>query len=87
MPILMEYLLPLVHRNGVVMAMKGESAPAEAQSADRAIHLMGGKLHRLVKIELPSVVEERFIVVVKKVARTPEDYPRKTGAPAKNPIQ
>ena len=87
MPILMEYLLPLVHRNGVVMAMKGESAPAEAQLADRAIHLMGGKLHRLVKIELPSVVEERFIVVVKKVARTPEDYPRKTGAPAKNPIQ
>jgi 16S rRNA (guanine527-N7)-methyltransferase len=87
MPILMEYLLPLVHNNGVVMAMKGESAPAETQSAENAIRLMGGKLHKLVHIELPGVVEERFIVVVKKIARTPEEYPRRSGVPSKHPIQ
>jgi 16S rRNA (guanine527-N7)-methyltransferase len=86
MPILMEYLLPLVHRNGLVMAMKGETAPAETQAAENAIHLMGGKLNRLIHIELPGVVEERFIVVVNKVARTPEEYPRRTGVPAKSPI-
>ncbi len=86
MPILMEYLLPLVHRNGVVMAMKGESAPVETHSADRAIHLLGGKLHKLVRIELPGVVEERFIVVVNKSASTPEAYPRRVGQPAKQPI-
>jgi 16S rRNA (guanine527-N7)-methyltransferase len=87
MPILMEYLLPLVHNNGIVMAMKGESAPAETQSAENAIHLMGGKLHKLVHVELPGVVEERFIVVVNKIARTPEEYPRRSGVPAKHPIQ
>lgn len=87
MPILMEYLLPLVHQRGRVMAMKGESAPAETHSASQAIHLLGGKLHKLVQIELPGVVEERFIVVVDKVARTPEAYPRRTGIPAKHPIQ
>ena len=86
MPILMEYLLPLVHRNGQVMAMKGETAPAETQSAEKAIQLMGGKLNRLIYVELPGVVEERFIVVVNKVARTPEEYPRRIGVPAKNPI-
>lgn len=86
MPILMEYLLPLVHRNGLAMAMKGESAPAETQTAEKAIHLMGGKLNRLIHVELPGVVEERFIVVVNKVARTPEEYPRRTGVPAKTPI-
>jgi len=86
MPILMEYLLPLVHRNGQVMAMKGETAPAETQAAEKAIHLMGGKLKRLIHVELPGVVEERFIVVVNKVARTPEEYPRRIGVPAKNPI-
>jgi 16S rRNA (guanine527-N7)-methyltransferase len=86
MPILMEYLLPLVHRNGKVMAMKGESAPAETQTASQAIHILGGKLHKLVHVELPGVVEERFIVVVEKVARTPEEYPRRTGVPAKSPI-
>jgi len=87
MPILMEYLLPLIHRNGVAMAMKGESAPAETQSAEKAIQLLGGKLHKLIRVELPAVVEERFIVVVNKIARTPEDYPRRVGVPAKNPIQ
>ena len=87
MPILMEYLLPLVHRNGKVLAMKGETAPAETQTAHQAIHILGGKLHKLVHVELPGVVEERFIVVVDKVARTPEEYPRHTGVPSKKPIQ
>ena len=87
MPILMEYLLPLVHRNGKVMAMKGETAPAETHSASQSIHILGGKLHKLVHIELPGVVEERFIVVVDKIARTPEEYPRRVGVPAKHPIE
>ena len=87
MPILMEYLLPLVHRNGVVMAMKGETAPVETQSAANAIKLLGGKLHKLVHVELPGVVEERFIVVINKIAPTPQEYPRRTGVPAKTPIQ
>lgn len=86
MPILMEYLLPLVHRNGVVMAMKGETAPAETHSAEKAIHILGGRVNKLVHVELPGVVEERFIVLVDKVAQTPEKYPRRTGMPAKNPI-
>ena len=86
MPILMEYLLPLVHRNGLVLAMKGESAPAEAQTAEKAIHLLGGKFQKLISVALPGVVEERFLVVVKKTARTPEEYPRRTGVPAKSPI-
>lgn len=87
MPILMEYLLPLVHGNGLVMAMKGESAPAETQLSENAMRLMGGKLHKLIKIELPGVVEDRFIVVVNKIARTPEQYPRRVGVPAKSPLQ
>ncbi len=86
MPILMEYLLPLVHRNGIVLAMKGEAAPAETHSAEKAIHILGGRVKNLVHIELPGVVEERFIVVVDKVAGTPEEYPRRIGIPAKTPI-
>jgi 16S rRNA (guanine527-N7)-methyltransferase len=86
MPILMEYLLPLVHRNGIVMAMKGETAPAETHSAAHAIHVLGGRINKLVHVELPWVVEERFIVLVEKIAQTPQKYPRRTGIPAKSPI-
>ena len=41
LPVLVEYLLPLVRVGGSILAMKGESAPAEAQSAEYAISLLG----------------------------------------------
>jgi len=86
MPVLVEYLLPLVRVGGAMLAMKGESAPAEAHSAEYAIQLMGGHLRKLVPVILPGVVEERYLVVVDKIAATPNQYPRKVGVPAKKPL-
>ena len=87
MPVLVEYLLPLVRVGGAMLAMKGESAPAETQQADYAIRLLGGHLRKLIPITLPSVVEERYLVVVDKIVTTPDAYPRRVGLPAKHPLQ
>lgn len=86
MPVLMEYLLPLVRVGGHALAMKGESAPAETQLAEHAMRLLGGHLRQLVSIHLPGVEEERFLVVVEKRAATPDRYPRRAGIPAKRPL-
>ena len=86
MPVLAEYLLPLVKIGGHALAMKGESAPAEAQSAENALRLLGGSLRQLIPVTLPSVVEERYLVVVDKTASTPAAYPRRVGIPAKKPL-
>jgi len=86
MPILVEYLLPLVRVGGSMIAMKGESGPIEAVAADYALKLLGGQLRQLVPISLPGVAEERFLVVIQKVAATPRDYPRQVGIPAKKPL-
>jgi len=86
MPVLMEYLLPLVKVNGSVLAMKGESAPAETHSAEHAIRLLGGHLRKLVPVTLPGVVEERYLVVIDKVGATPDSYPRRIGMPLKKPL-
>ena len=86
MPVLAEYLLPLVRMGGRMLAMKGQNAPAEAQTADRAFRILGGHLRRLVPVTLPGVTEERYLVVVDKVAATPESYPRRVGIPAKKPL-
>lgn len=86
MPILMEYLLPLVRVGGHALAMKGESGPAEIHSADNALDLLGGRLQRLIPMTLPGVVEQRYLVVVDKVAATPEKYPRRVGIPTKRPL-
>ena len=86
MPVLLEYLLPLVRVDGCVLAMKGESGPAEAQTAENATRILGGHLRQLQKLTLPGVVEERYLVVVDKIAATPEKYPRRVGIPSKRPL-
>ena len=84
--VLSEYLLPLVERNGMMLAQKGESGPAEAQSAEQAIKILGGKLKQLIPVNLPGVADDRYLVLVEKVAATPHNYPRKPGIPAKTPL-
>jgi 16S rRNA (guanine527-N7)-methyltransferase len=84
--ILSEYLLPLVKVGGTMLAQKGESGPAEAQSAEKAMKLLGGKLKQLIPVHLPGVPDDRFLVLVDKVAATPPKYPRKAGIPMKAPL-
>jgi 16S rRNA (guanine527-N7)-methyltransferase len=84
--VLSEYLIPLVKVGGMALAQKGENGPAEAQSAEKAMELLGGKLKQLIPVALPSVAEDRYLVVVEKVAATPPKYPRKPGIPMKQPL-
>ena len=84
--VLSEYLIPLVRVGGTMLAQKGESGPAEAQSAEKAMELLGGKLKQLIPVSLPGVADDRYLVVVSKVAATPPKYPRKPGIPMKQPL-
>lgn len=86
LPVLAEYLLPLVRVGGFALAMKGEKGPAEAQSAEGAIHLLGGQIQQLIPVMLPGVEEERYLVVIEKTAATPDRFPRRVGIPGKRPL-
>lgn len=86
LPVLAEYLLPLVRVGGSMLAMKGESGAAEAHAAEHAIKLLGGHLRQLLPVTLPGVVEERYIILIDKIAATPDTYPRKVGVPTKRPL-
>lgn len=87
LPVLAEYLLPLVRVGGSMLAMKGESGPVESHASEHALQMLGGHLRQLVPVTLPGVVEERYLVIVDKVAATPARYPRRVGIPAKRPLQ
>ncbi|HSO27032.1 MAG TPA: 16S rRNA (guanine(527)-N(7))-methyltransferase RsmG [Anaerolineales bacterium] len=86
LPTLAEFLLPLVKVGGAMIAMKGESGPAEAHAAGNAFQLLGGHLRKLYPVTLPGVADERFLAVVDKIAATPSQYPRRVGIPAKKPL-
>lgn len=84
--ILVEYLLPLVKIGGAMIAQKGENGPIEAHAVDKSTRLLGGHIHQMKEIHLPGVTETRYLIVVNKVAATPDKYPRRVGIPPKNPL-
>lgn len=86
MPVLAEYLLPFVRVGGAMLAMKGEQAPAEVHRSEHAIKVLGGHVRKLTPITLPGVAEERYLVVVDKIAATSVTYPRRVGIPSKKPL-
>ncbi|NLX09123.1 MAG: 16S rRNA (guanine(527)-N(7))-methyltransferase RsmG [Chloroflexi bacterium] len=86
MPVLAEYLLPLCRVGGRCIAMKGETAVVEAQQAENALRILGGHVEKIIPVELPQVPDTHYLVVIQKVAATPEPYPRRPGIPAKRPL-
>lgn len=86
LPVLSEYLLPLVKVGGTMLAQKGESGPAETHAAENAMTILGGHLRQVIPVILPSVVEERYLVLADKVGTTPSQYPRREGVPAKRAL-
>ncbi len=86
LPVLVEYLLPLCRLGGRCIAQKGNSAHEELTMAQYAISLLGGEVHYVVPVELPGLAETRYLVVINKVACTPQKYPRRSGMPGKHPL-
>jgi len=84
--VLVEYLLPLVRVGGAILAQKGQSGPAEAHAAEKAMRILGGRMRQLIPITLPTIVEDRYLVIIDKIAATPPQYPRRPGIPAKKPL-
>lgn len=86
MTTLAEYLLPLCKVGGRCVALKGENAVAETQQAENALRILGGRVEKVIEIELPQVPETHFLVVIEKKAATPPQYPRRSGIPSKRPL-
>jgi 16S rRNA (guanine527-N7)-methyltransferase len=83
--VLAEYCLPLCRVGGRVLAPKGPQVEAEVAAAARAIDVLGGHLSNIEAVHLPGE-PDRTLVVIDKVAHTPERYPRAVGIPAKRPL-
>ena len=87
MPILVEYLLPLVKVGGMMVAQKGSGAIAEIESARAAIRILGGKQGEIIHIDLPGTPDEHLLVVINKISKTPKNYPRHAALRQKNPFK
>ncbi len=83
MPILTEFCLPFVRKDGLFIALK--SVNEDAKSAENAIKTLGGRLEEVRDYALPSG-DKRRIMIVKKISQTPTKYPRSFANISKKPL-
>ncbi len=83
--VLIEYMLPFVKVGGMCICMKGSNVE-EIEEANNAIEILGGKIEKIEKLQLPDSDIVRNNILIRKVKNTPNKYPRKAGTPQKEPI-
>ena len=85
LPSLCEYCIPYVKKGGMFIAMKGSDAENEIALSGKAINTLGGHLEKVHGFVLPDQ-SRRNIIVISKIADTPEKYPRRGTKISKNPL-
>jgi 16S rRNA (guanine527-N7)-methyltransferase len=83
---LVELALPLLAEGGAFLAWKGDEIAQELDEARFAISELGGILEQVQKVTLPYWDLDRNLVLVRKIAPTPERYPRRNGTPQRHPL-
>jgi 16S rRNA (guanine527-N7)-methyltransferase len=83
--VLSEYCLPFVKQGGLFVAYKTEDNN-ELSEAENAIAILGGEFGQQISFELPNSDISRVLIGLKKVAPTPDKYPRRAGMAKKKPI-
>jgi len=86
LPILVELTLPFCAIGGSFIAQKKGGIDPEISQATKAISTLGGNLREIKKIDMEEFTDERYLVIIDKVAETPPQYPRRPGMPAKRPL-
>ncbi len=73
--VLLELTAPYVRVGGYVLAMKGTAANEELEEAQNAIRRLGLKLEQVVEFPIGDTAHK--VIVLKKVAPTPKEFPRR----------
>lgn len=84
--VLSEFCMPYVKVGGYFIAMKGPSVDEEIKNSKKAISLLGGKLEKVIEVEIEDSDLNHNLVIIKKINNTPKKYPRRAVKISKKPI-
>ncbi len=76
-PINAEIGLPFVKTEGLVLLWKGRKDVEKLKKYEAFIEHLGGKIEKVIPYKLDDMPLERYLIVLKKVKRTPSKYPRR----------
>jgi 16S rRNA (guanine527-N7)-methyltransferase len=86
LPVLCEYAAPLLAAGGVLVAWKGAVDDDEASDGAAASALLGLESVEVVPVQPYPAAERRTLHLYRKVAPTPERFPRRAGMAVKRPL-
>lgn len=86
LPMLCELCLPFLKIGGKLLAMKAENCEEELQAAENAITTLGGTPADRKVYSFPGSDCARSLIVIEKIAPTPEKYPRRFAKIQKSPL-
>jgi 16S rRNA (guanine527-N7)-methyltransferase len=87
LPVLVEFLLPLLKVHGRMLVLKGSEIDAEVAAMRPALGMLGGRLVEVQPYTLPGVEHTRHLVVIEKLRSTRAAYPRRAGEPGRRPLR
>lgn len=83
---LCEYCLPFVEIGGSFLAYKAADCEQEVHTAQKAVHILGGKVEEVKEVPLFHSDIVRKLIIIRKVEDTPLKYPRSGNKPKKQPL-
>jgi 16S rRNA (guanine527-N7)-methyltransferase len=86
LPVLCEYAAPLLAEGGVLVAWKGAVDEDEAADGAAAAEILGLEPAEVVAVQPYPAAERRTLHVFRKIAPTPERFPRRAGMAVKRPL-
>lgn len=84
LPVLLEYCIPFVRKEGYFISFKGKKYQEEINNSNMALQILSADIKKIEKYELMD--EERFLIFVENLSLTEEKYPRRAGKVKKNPL-
>ena len=84
--VLVEYAAPLLELGGVFVAWKGARDAAEEAAGSKAAAEVGLQSESVVEVQPWPEARDRNLFVYRKVAPTPDRFPRRAGMAAKRPL-
>lgn len=86
LPVLLEYTVPFIKKDGWLICQKGPKWREELQEAEQAMKLLSVSLEEVMLVNIPKADLSHHVMVFRKDQRTSKEYPRKAGTPGKRPL-
>ncbi|MBD2255623.1 16S rRNA (guanine(527)-N(7))-methyltransferase RsmG [Nostoc parmelioides] len=81
-----EYTLPLLKLGGLAVIYRGTWTEEETASVENAVQQLGGTVELIDNFTTPLTNSVRHCLYLRKVAKTPANFPRAVGVPTQKPI-